>query len=95
LHSLCITYYLLGQYEKAVQIHSALNNVPINMKLCFAASLAMLGSTDESYAAARAYLDVCAPEHNARKLFDLYMKMMPRKEDRDRWSEGYRKAGLI
>lgn len=92
---LCITYYLLGQYEKVVRIHQALQNVPIHMKLILSASLAMLGRIEESRSAAKTYQDGCGPEQNSKKVFDIYMRMMPRKEDRDRLTEGFQKAELV
>ena len=94
LDILCDTYYLLGDYEKVIQIHQNYLNAPGGVKDVLAAAMAQAGRIEE----AREVIDQMEKSGFTRsdsaKSIALQMLHCSRDQDRDRWLEGYRKAGL-
>ncbi len=91
---LCDSLFMSGEYEKLLDILRRWHDVPIHMKLEEAAAYAMLGRTDESKMALEEFDHSPGPKPDAQVMVKYQMRMLARQEDRDRWLEGYRKAGL-
>jgi tetratricopeptide (TPR) repeat protein len=88
-------YYMLRDYEKAIEIYRRWQNPPIHMYSHLAACYAHLGRMDEAQAAAAIFKEGCPPDAD----FDFYAAAHARlckySEDAEHWLEGYRKAGLL
>jgi adenylate cyclase len=88
-------YYMLRDYEKAIEIYRRWQNPPIHMYTHLAACYAHLGRMDEAQAAAAIFKEGCPPDAD----FDFYAAAHARlckySEDAEHWLEGYRKAGLL
>jgi adenylate cyclase len=88
-------YYMLGDYEKAIEIYRRWQNPPIHMYSHLAACYAQLGRMDEAQAAAAAFKEGCPPDAD----FDFYAaahaRLCKHSKDAEHWLDGYRKAGLL
>jgi adenylate cyclase len=86
-------YYTLGDYEKVIGIHDE-NRLPAFMKLILAAAFAQTGQIEKAKMAVEEYEQTRPAGHDAATMIKNHVRMCARQEDRDRWLEGYRKAGL-
>jgi adenylate cyclase len=94
LDSLCDCYFMLGQYDKVIDIHRKYQNMPAFLYLVRAAAHAHLGQVAEVKIAVETYERLRPPLQDYRSWCRSQLRMCARQEDRDRWREGYRKAGL-
>ena len=94
LDFLCDCHYLLGNFEKVIEIHELYQNVPATLYLILAAACAQAGRQAQAKAAVADYERLRPAGHDALSFIKHQMRMCWRQEDRDRWFEGYRKAGL-
>jgi len=95
LDFLCDCHYLLGNFEKVIEIHELYQNVPASLYLILAAACAQAGRPAQAKAAVADYERLRPAGHDALNMIKHQMRMCWRQEDRDRWFEGYRKAGLL
>ena len=95
LDFLCDCHYLLGNFEKVIEIHELYQNMPASMYLILAAACAQAGRHARAKAAVADYERLRPAGHDALTMIKHQMRMCSRQEDRDRWFEGYRKAGLL
>ena len=95
LDFLCDCHYLLGNFEKVIEIHELYQNVPASLYLILAAACAQAGRPAQARAAVADYERLRPAGHDALTMIKHQMRMCSRQEDRDRWFEGYRKAGLL
>ncbi len=86
-------YYTLGDYEKVIGIHDA-HRLRAFMKLILAAAFAQTGQIEKAKMAVEEYEQTRPAGHDAATMIKNHVRMCARQEDRDRWLEGYRKAGL-
>jgi adenylate cyclase len=82
--------FMLGDYEGVRSWH----NMPVHLRLQQAAACALLGRFDDAKAALIEFERSTAPKPDPQTMVKFHIRMMARQEDRDRWLEGYRKAGL-
>jgi adenylate cyclase len=94
LDCLCDCHYLLGNYEEVIAIHRVYQNVPAFLYLILAAACSQLGRDGDAKAAVENYERLRPAGHDPVAMARHQMRMCWRQEDRDRWAEGYRKAGL-
>ena len=94
LDTLCDCHYMLGDFEKLFEIHEVYQNVPAFLYVVLAAAYAQAGKLDKAKAAVKEYERKRPDDHDVKMMLELQMKMRSRQEDRDRWLEGYRKAGF-
>jgi len=94
LDCLCDCYYMLHDYNKVIEIHSAYQNVPAFLYLILAAAAAQLGRQDRAKHAVQDYERLRPAGHDAAAMINYQMRMCRRQEDRDHWRDGYRKAGI-
>jgi adenylate cyclase len=94
LDTLCDCHYMLGDYEKVFEIHEVYQNVPAFLYVVLAAAYAQAGRLEEAKAATREYERTRPDNHSAKLMLRLQMQMCSRQEDRDRWRDGYLKAGF-
>jgi hypothetical protein len=59
-----------------------------------AAAYAQAGRYEQSRFAVAEYERLRPKGHSPKQMLRLQMRMCSRQEDRDRWREGYRKAGF-
>ena len=85
---------MLGDFEKLFEIHEVYQNVPAFLYVVLAAAYAQAGKLDKAKAAVKEYERKRPDDHDVKMMLELQMKMCSRQEDRDRWLEGYRKAGF-
>lgn len=89
------TYYLLREYENAIEIYQRWRNPPVHMYTHLAACYAQLNRLDKACRAAETF------EENRPKGSDFsfyataHARLCKQPEDAEHWLEGYRKAGLI
>jgi TolB-like protein/Tfp pilus assembly protein PilF len=86
-------YYTLGDYEKVIGLHDV-HRLPAFSKLILAAAFAQTGQIEKAKLAVEEYEQTRPAGHDAATFIKAHMRMCARQEDRDRWLEGYRKAGL-
>ncbi len=86
-------YYTLGEYQKVIEIHEVYQ-LPAVCKLILAAALAQTGQIERAQAAVEEYERTRPAGHDAATIIKYQMRMFARQEDRDKWLEGYRKAGV-
>jgi TolB-like protein/class 3 adenylate cyclase/tetratricopeptide (TPR) repeat protein len=91
---LCDCHYLLGSYEKVVEIHRSYQEVYPFLFLVLAAACAQLGQTEAAKDALTKYERTRPREHDAATMIKYHVRMCAKLEDRDRWLEGYRKIGF-
>ncbi|RWO08090.1 MAG: hypothetical protein EOS07_17095 [Mesorhizobium sp.] len=91
---LCDCHFMLGEYETVIGILRHRHDVPAYMHLIEAAAYAQLGRIEESKAAVAAFHRSPAPKPDPKTMIASQMRMIAHQEDRERWLEGYRKAGL-
>ena len=94
LDILCDTYYLLGDYEKVIQIHENYLNAPPGVKDVLAAAMAQAGKIERAREVIRQMEKDGFSREESAKSIAIQMLHCSRSEDRQRWLEGYRKAGL-
>jgi adenylate cyclase len=94
LDFLCDCHYMLHNYDKVIEIHSAYQNVPAFLYLILAAAAAQLGRQEQARAAVKNYERLRPAGHDAVATINHQMRMCWRQQDRDHWLDGYRKAGI-
>ena len=94
LDTLCDCYYMLGDYEKVIEIHDMYQHAPAFLYMVLAAACAQAGQLEEAAAAVDQYERTRPPEHDATTMIKFHVRMCTREKDRDLWLEGYRKAGF-
>ena len=94
LDILCDTYYLLGQYEKVIQIHQAYRNAPAGIMDILAAALAQAGRVDEASRALEEMEVKGYSREDSIRSISVQLLHCSRAKDREHWLDGYRKAGL-
>jgi adenylate cyclase len=86
--------YMLGAYEKAIDVFRRWRNPPIHMHAEFAAALAQLGRTPEAREAVDTYDRNRPKEHDVSEFAKRHVRLCKFSADRDHWLDGYRKAGF-
>ena len=76
-----------------IEMHDV-HRFPAFLKLVLAAALAQTGQIGKAKAAVEEYERTRPAGHSAATMIKYQVRMFARQEDRDRWFEGYRKAGL-
>jgi hypothetical protein len=89
-----IRAYLHGNFEKVIEIHGLYQNVPANLYLVLAAACAQAGRYAHAKAVVADYERLRPAGQDALSMIKHQMRMCWRQEDRDRWFEGYRRAGF-
>ncbi|MEP1207379.1 MAG: adenylate/guanylate cyclase domain-containing protein [Rhizobiaceae bacterium] len=88
-------YYMLKEYEKAIEIYQRWQDPPIHMYTHLAACNAQLGRDEEARRAAKIFEDGRPKGSDFSFYAAAHARLCKRQEDADHWLDGYRKAGLI
>ena len=88
------SYYMAGQYEQAIEQILGWRNPPSHIYAGLAAAHAMLGRMDEAQALRRQYESNLSEGFGFNDFLSAQLTMCARQEDRDKWLEGFRKAGF-
>ncbi|HYN00624.1 MAG TPA: hypothetical protein VET25_12820, partial [Aestuariivirgaceae bacterium] len=91
---LCDCYYLLGQYEKVIEIHQVYQNLPALMYLILAAACAQAGQLEKARFTLKEYERLRHPQQDMKTIIEYQCRLCSRQKDREHWLEGYRKAGI-
>jgi TolB-like protein len=94
LDVLCDCHYLLGNYEKVIQIHSTYQHVPALLMAVLAACYAQLDRRAEAKAALEEFEKRRSPSLDLPTAAKCQARMCWRQKDHDHWLDGYRKAGV-
>lgn len=94
LDFICDCHYMLGNFDKVVEIHRSYQEVPAFLFLVLAAACAQLGQMEAAKDALAKYERNRPREHDVATMIKYQLRMCAKPEDRDRWLEGYRKIGL-
>ena len=87
-------YYMMGQYEKALETFRGQADVPAQVQVVFAACLAQLGRIEEAHACV-ADMERNRPDSfNLESFVNTQIAICARHEDAEHWREGFRKAGI-
>jgi TolB-like protein len=86
--------YMLGNYEKAVEIYTRWRNRPLHACIPLAANYAQLGRMDEARAAIKTFEDQLAEDADFTFYASTHARMCKRPEDAEHWLDGYRKIGM-
>ncbi len=86
--------YLAGDYEGAVEQMIGWPDPPLHLALAHAAVLGQLGRIEEAQAVLEQFEAERPEGWNTANVLRSYCGMCARPEDRERWREGFRKAGL-
>lgn len=92
----CVTdiYYMMGQYEKALETFRGQSDVPAQVLVVFAACLAQLGRIEEAHACMADMERKRPASFNLKFFVNAQMAICARREDAGHWREGFRKAGI-
>jgi TolB-like protein/Tfp pilus assembly protein PilF len=91
--ALAEAYYMLKQYKKSIAVlETMLDRHYAHQQI--AMSYAQLGDTEASARHMKLYHEQMPETYDEMKLFESHMRLCQRKEDRDLWTEAYRKIGL-
>jgi hypothetical protein len=85
---------MAGDYGSAVDLFRRWRAPPVHMYAEFAAALAQAGDSRAAAEAVGLYDRQRAKEHDIRAFVQRHTRMCKLPADRDRWLEGYRKAGF-
>lgn len=91
---LCDCYYLLGKYEKVIEIHQTYQHLPALMYLPLAAAYAQAGQLERARSTLKEYDRLRLPQQDMKTIIEYQGRLCSRQKDRDHWLEGYRKAGI-
>jgi TolB-like protein/Flp pilus assembly protein TadD len=87
-------YYLVGQYELALEQLVGWQDPPLHIYLSKAAAFAQLDRTEEAREAVQQLEKNRPDEWNTVEVMRAYARMCAKPEDGERWLDGFRKAGL-
>ncbi len=86
--------YLARRYDNAIEGIAGWHNPPAHLPAGFAAAYAHLGRMDEAQAMRRQFEDNLPESYAFKEYLTAMLGMCARQEDRDNWTEGFRKAGF-
>jgi len=86
-------YFMLKQYKKSIAVlETMLDRHYAHQQI--AMSYAQIGDKEASARHMKLYREQMPATYDEMKLFESHMRLCQRKEDRDLWTEAYRKIGL-
>ena len=94
LEALFDTYYMAGDYAKAVETFRRWRNPPVHMYAEFAAALAKLGDKNAASDAVEAYDRKRPKQHVISEFAKRHVRICKYQADREHWLDGYRLAGF-
>jgi tetratricopeptide (TPR) repeat protein len=87
-------YYMTRRYEDAIAMFRGWRNPPSHMYLELAATYAQLDRLDDARTAMAQHEQTRPGGFNSGQVAHAHARMCARREDREHWLEGYRKAGI-
>lgn len=87
-------YYMLRDYEKAIEIYKRWQNPPVHMYTQLAACYAQLDRMEEANRAVEIFDEGRPVDSDFEFYAAAHARLCKRSEDAEHWLEGYRKAGL-
>ncbi len=93
LEVLAEAYFMTKQYKKSITALEAMLNRPYahqQIAMCYA----QLGEQEASARHMKLYREQMPESYDELKLFESHMRLCQRQEDKDLWTEAYRKIGL-
>ncbi len=93
LEVLAEAYFMTKQYKKSIAALEAMLNRPYahqQIAMCYA----QLGEQETSARHMKLYREQMPESYDEMRLFESHMRLCQRQEDRELWTEAYRKIGL-
>ena len=90
----CDCLFILDQYEEMLKFYRHWVNLPPHLYLIKAVALAKLGRIDEARSAIDEYDALDVEKADIKTFVSCHMRMLARLDDREKWLDGYRKAGI-
>jgi TolB-like protein/class 3 adenylate cyclase/cytochrome c-type biogenesis protein CcmH/NrfG len=93
LEVLAEAYFMTKQYKKSIAALQAMLNRPYahqQIAMCYA----QLGEQEASARHMKLYREQMPESYDEMRLFESHMRLCQRQEDKDLWTEAYRKIGL-
>jgi TolB-like protein len=87
-------YYMARRYEDALAVYRGWHNPPSHMYAILAAAYAQLDRMDDASGAIAQHERTRPDGFDPVQVAHAHARICARKEDREHWLEGYRKAGL-
>jgi TolB-like protein len=87
-------YYMTRRYEDAIAMFRGWRNPPPHMSLELAVTYAQLDRLDDVRTAMAQHEQTRPDEFDPVQVANAHARLCARREDRDHWLEGYRKAGI-
>jgi TolB-like protein/cytochrome c-type biogenesis protein CcmH/NrfG len=91
--ALAEAYFMSKQYKKSIAVLETMldrHYAHQQIAMCYA----QLGDTDAAAHHMELYREQMPETYDEKKLYESHMRLCQRKEDRDLWTEAYRKIGL-
>ena len=88
-------YYMLGDYEKTIEIYQRWQNPPVHMYTHLAACYAQLDKWDDVQRVVQIFENRRPKDSDFEYYAAAHARICKRAEDADHWLDGYRKAGLL
>ena len=89
------SYYMMGDYQKALEIYRGWECPPAHSHTHMAACYAQLDRMDDARASVRAFRETCPNHADFAYYAAAHARLCKRPEDAAHWVEGYRRAGLM
>jgi TolB-like protein len=87
-------HYMMGNYEKALEVYRGEGDPPVHMLIWFAAAYAQLGRAVEAARCLEQIKRTRPPSFDPAACARLTINICTRPVDAERWREGFRKAGI-
>jgi len=95
LEEFAATRFNLGDYEGALDLYLRHEQPPVHTYTHIAACYVQLCRIDEAKAAAARFRELAPEGYDFEGYAAVHERLCKRKDDADRWMQGYREAGLL
>jgi adenylate cyclase len=90
----CDCLFMLGEFEKMVELYDRWTDLPAFLNLVKAAALAKLDRLEEAQESVEKFHQLDRKGRDPSQFVRAHMRLVARPEDQEKWLDGYRKAGI-